>query len=105
MSSNAKKADPQFILDNSELLLPWCCEIVDGSLYEVITFDDFLFKKEEFVNSKHETYYLEGDDHVYRVFLSVDDYDYVTDINMVKRLNIIFNKAKLRVENGVIDAD
>lgn len=106
MRQNAAKVDPHHILDNSMLLLPWCCEVVDGYLYELILLDNDAFKEEEFVNASGETYRIDGDKHVYRVFLDVDDYDYVTDPNMLRRLNIVFNRSKFRVEKGIeSDAD
>ena len=79
----------QHILDNCDLLVKSECQIIDNCVYEKVRFDS-LFKKSDFVNSDTETYYLNNDDHVYRVFLDTDDYDYVTDSETIKRLNSIF---------------
>ena len=92
--------DPKFILDNSDLLIKEDCVIVDSvivdgvivesALFERCKFDD-LFKREDFVNTEDETYYLNDDSHVYRVFFHTDDYDYVTDPTVIKKLNDIFS--------------
>lgn len=84
------KPSAQFILDNSDLLIQQDCKIVEDTLYERCSFDDQLYKKEQFANCSEETYYLNDDSHVYRVFLHVDDYDYVTDPSMIKKLNDLF---------------
>lgn len=78
------------ILESSDLLIKTECKIVDDTLYERCEFDDDLFVKSEFVNTKDETYYLDDTDHVYRYFTEVDDYDYVTDSETIKKLNAIF---------------
>ncbi len=81
--------DAKFILENSDLLIKEDCVIVEDTLYERCKFNE-LFKKEDYANSDTETYYLNDDSHIYRVFLSTDDYDYVTDSNLIKKLNEIF---------------
>lgn len=78
--------DPIFILKNSTLLLDDECKVVDGFLYERVSFDH-LFEVNDFANTDKETYYLEGDHHVYRQFIDVDDYDYVTDPSLLAKLN------------------
>lgn len=79
----------KFILDNSDLLVKEDCVILDNTLYERCKFDE-LFKRDNFVNSDTETYYLNDDSHVYRVFFDTDDYDYVTDPSLIKKLNEIY---------------
>lgn len=82
-------SNAQHILDNCELLVKADCKIIDDVVYERCKFDS-LFSKSEFVNTDIETYYLNDDDHVYRFFITVDDYDYVTDSEMIKKLNDLF---------------
>lgn len=82
-------SNAQHILDNCDLLVKADCKIVDGVLYERCKFNS-VFSKSEFANTDTETYYLNSDEHVYRVFFSEDDYDYVTDSEMIKKLNDLF---------------
>lgn len=78
--------DPLFILRNSDLLVERDCKVVDGLLYERVSFDH-LFEFNDFANTDRETYYFDGDRHVYRQFIDVDDYDYVTDPSLLAKLN------------------
>ena len=55
--------DAQFILDNSDLLIKSDCMIVDDVLYERL------------------------EESEYRFFFSCDDYDYLEDEEMIKRLD------------------
>jgi len=83
-------SNAQHILDNCDLLVKADCKIVDDVVYERCKFVDPLFTKSEFVNTDTETYYLNDDDHVYRFFITDDDYDYVTDAETVSKLNDLF---------------
>lgn len=82
-------SNAQFIFDNSDLIVKQDCKIINDVLYEKVKFDN-LFLKSDFVNTSTETYYLNNDDHVFRVFIDTDDYDYVTDSEMIKKLNDLF---------------
>lgn len=82
-------SNAQHILDNCDLLVKADCKIVDDVLYERCKFNS-LFSKSEFANTDTETYYLNSDEHVYRFFISEDDYDYVTDAETVSKLNELF---------------
>lgn len=79
----------QFIFDNSDLIVKSDCKIINDCLYEKVKFDN-LFQKSDFINTDTETYYLNNDDHVFRFFISEDDYDYVTDSETIKMLNDLF---------------
>ena len=80
----------QYILDNSEILIQSDCKIINDVLYERCEFDNKLFFKSEFVNNNDVIYYLNDNNHVYRIFFSEDDYDYVTDSNSLLMLDNLF---------------
>ena len=60
----------EHILNNSDLLIQSDCKIVDNILYE---------RCDEL-------------EHKYRFFFSTDDYDYLEDEEMIKRLDDLFVK-------------
>lgn len=80
----------QHILDNSELLIKTDCKIINDILYERCKFDDKLFVKSDFVNTDTETYCLNDNNYVYRMFFSEDDYDYVVDSDLLLKLDSLF---------------
>jgi hypothetical protein len=69
MKGNRKKA--LRIYNNSDLLIQEDCKIIDGVLYELC--------KESKPNGFPKN--------CYRFFIEEDDYDYVTDAKLCKRLN------------------
>jgi hypothetical protein len=80
---------PMFILNNSLLLTKSKCKILNKILYEKCKFkkNDETF---HFANNEQETYYLNKDMHVYRMFFDSNDYDYVTDRKTLIKLNKLF---------------
>lgn len=76
----------QEILDSCELLIKSDCKIVDNILYEKVTFNH-IFIKADFITTEHETYFLNDNNHIYREFFSLDDYDYVHDAETVAKLD------------------
>ena len=65
--------DPQYILDNSDLLIKSDCKIFADVLYEK------LDENEELPVER------------YRFFFNCDDYDYVVDEDMIKTLDVLYS--------------
>lgn len=65
----------EYILNNSDLLIKADCVIIDDVLYEHCRVDHKLYVEE-----------------CYRYFISVDDYDYVEDTELIKKLDSHFKK-------------
>jgi hypothetical protein len=81
----------QHILDNCELLRKEDCKIIDSVVYERIELEhDSLFDPSEYVNSDNETYRLDNTNHIYRYFFNEYDYNYVTDAELLAKLNSEF---------------
>jgi hypothetical protein len=79
---NTDNDDSLFIKEN--------CRILDDVLYERCTFDDSLFTREDFENTATETYVLNDNCHVYRYFITEDDYDYVTNAKLIAKLDMLY---------------
>ena len=81
----------QHILDNCDLLCKENCKIIDNVVYERIEIEhNSLFDSFDFINSDDETYRLDNTNHIYRYFFNEDDYDYVTDAELLAKLNSEF---------------